>query len=310
MKTLLPFLFFVSICMNTLAQSEKHQQVFIMGTMHEVPKIVKNAYRPLLKMAIKYQPDAIYTEHNRSEDSLSLANDEYKFFLPYADSIASIFTENKKRTVELLQKQVTEMTFVDFEYLKHVFAIRKDKANWSYFSYLHKYGTKGSDKPLRHENWDLTAKLAIAMNMNYIFSMDYQQEAPLYNKLWKDCIRASKKDGQAKLLTKHNKRDYRKHILPAIFGNLGRYSNKISTIKRYEVSNRFTFRETPCDACDEAGNIWDRRNAGMAKNIGAQIFAKQHQKAIVIVGAGHVLGIKSELEKQFPELLVTIVDEL
>ncbi|MBX2826850.1 MAG: hypothetical protein KTR22_01725 [Flavobacteriaceae bacterium] len=294
---------------TTLVCQEEKPEVFIIGTMHDVPKIVKHAYRPLLKIAIQYEPDAIYTEHNRPTDSLSLVHDESSFFLPYADSISKIFTEDVLRTKTLLAKEIKAMTSQDYQYLKHFYAIQKDKANWDYYRYLENHGLKGSKKPLRHENGDLTAKLGIAMNMNYIFSMDYQHGAPEYDKLWKQCIRQSRKDGEIDLLLKHNKRDYRKHIIPALFGNLGRYSNKRKSIERYQVSNRFEFRKTPYEPCTKAGLVWDKRNAGMAWNIGSQVQSLGHKRAVVIVGAGHVLGIKAELEKQFPNIQVSILDE-
>ncbi|MDC8004374.1 hypothetical protein POV27_09945 [Aureisphaera galaxeae] len=303
-------IFSISFLFSSLVWSQEQKpEVLIMGTMHDVPKIVKHAYKPLLKIAITYEPDAIYTEHNRPHDSLSLANDESQFFLPYSDSISKIFQEEKQRTLTLTKKDITNMTSEDFEYLKHYYAVQKDKANWYYYQYLHKYGIKGSKKPLRHENGDLTSKLAIAMGMNFIYSMDYQKEAPEYSRLWRQCIKQSRKDGEIEYLVKHNKRDYRKHILPGLFGNLGTYSNKQSSIRRYRVSNRFEFRKTPFEPCKKAGEVWDRRNAGMAKNIGEQVLEYNHTRAIVIVGAGHVLGIKEELEKQFPELRVRILDE-
>ena len=139
--------------------------------------------------------------------------------------------------------------------------------------------------------------------------MDHQHETQDYTKAWRECIKISNEDGEIELLNKHNKRDYRKHIIPALFGRLGKYSNKVSTIKRYEVSNRFTFRKSPCAPCEEGALIWDRRNAGMAKNIGEQMIQHDHKKALVIVGAGHVLGIRVEIKKQFPEIDVKIIDE-
>jgi len=35
----------------------------------------------------------------------------------------------------------------------------------------------------------------------------------------------------------------------------------------------------------------------------------QHRKAIVIVGAGHVLGIQKELQKQFPNIKIRLLDQ-
>ena len=78
----------------------------------------------------------------------------------------------------------------------------------------------------------------------------------------------------------------------------------------YQLINRGTFRQTDCKHCLEAGAIWDRRNAGMAANIGSQMLEHGHQRAVVIVGAGHLLGIRDELKKQFPQLKVMIRKDL
>ncbi|MDH7444100.1 DUF5694 domain-containing protein [Aquimarina sp. 2201CG14-23] len=278
--------------------------------MHNVPKIVKHSYRPLLKIAKSYKPDAIYVERQRPNDTLSLKNYESSWFIPYGDSIATIFKNDVKRTLRLQDLSVHSMKSDDFKYLKQYYATIRDKANWYYYAYLYKYGIKGSKKPVRNENGDLTAKLAITMNLNYIHAMDYQHETQQYTKLSKACIKQSQEDDQVRYLKKRNKRDYQSAILPALFGRLGFYTNKQKTIKNYEISNRFTFRKTDCTPCIEAAAVWDRRNAGMAKNIGEQVLQHNHQNSIVIVGAGHVLGIKKELEKQYPSITVKIMDEI
>jgi len=63
-------------CLYAQETGERHvsKELLIIGTMHEVPSIVSRSYRPLLKYAKKYQPEAIYTEDIRSNDTLSLKN--------------------------------------------------------------------------------------------------------------------------------------------------------------------------------------------------------------------------------------------
>lgn len=293
---------------NTMATSEQ-AEIFIIGTMHEVPKIVKHSYKPLLKIAKKYVPDAIYVERQRPEDSLSVINYESSYFIPLGDSISKTFIPDLKRYSQLRKTSIYDMSKGDFKFLTDYYAVYRDRANYTYYKYLLKFGTKGSKKPLRNENYDLTAPLAIAMNMNFIYAMDHQHETQLYTKLSKLCYIESRKDGQLVSLKKHNKRDYRKHMIPAVFGNLGIYTNRIKTVQRYQYANRFEFRKTPCKPCNDAADVWDRRNEGMARNIGSQVVKNGHKKAIVIVGAGHLLGIKKELEKQFPEIRIKIIDQ-
>jgi pheromone shutdown protein TraB len=47
----------------------------------------------------------------------------------------------------------------------------------------------------------------------------------------------------------------------------------------------------------------------MARNIAEQVIEKEYKKNIVIVGAGHVIGLKEALEKNYPELKVQLMYE-
>lgn len=306
-------LFSTALCIIIIffasAQEGSRPKVLIMGTMHQVPKIVKNSYHHLLKQAIEYHPDAIYVERQRPDDSISLANYESKWFLPLGDSLRLEFEVDTCRTRSLLNKSVREMVGEDFEYLATYFAIARDKANWHFYSYLSKYGINGSPKPLRYEGADLTAKLAVEMDINTIYAMDHQHFNQQYHQLWRACIIESQADGEVKFLVRHNKKEYRGAIIPALLGKLGKHANRVKTLRSYDTGNRFTFRKTECQPCIEAGEVWDERNKGMAKNIGEQVLKYQHQQAIVIVGAGHVLGIRAALMEQFPQLEVQILDE-
>ncbi len=300
----------LSLIVAAIICVQAQQEVLIIGTMHDVPKIVKHSYKPLLRIAKRYKPDAIYVERQRPDDSLSLANYEAKWFLPLGDSLRLTFKEDCKRFDQLMAGSTQTMSLEDLGFLRDYFAVNRDKANWSYYQYLAEHGVKGSRKPIRNENGDLTAKLAIAMGMNRVFAMDHQHETKLYSKLWRECVIESKKDGEVSLLTKNNKRTYNRAILPAIFGRLGKHTNRVKTIRSYEVSNKFTFRQTPCEPCDAAGAVWDRRNAGMARNIGEQMQEFAHKRAVVIVGAGHVLGIRDALKAQFSNLSVKVLEDL
>lgn len=309
MKNLLIILIAV-LTISTASAYQHDKEVLIIGTMHQVPNIVKHSYKPLLRIGKRYKPDAIYVERQRADDSLSLVNYESKWFLPKGDSLRETFKEDLQRVCKLQATSIKTMSKDDFAYLRDYYMVNRDKGNWSYYNYLAKYGLNGSRKPTQEENGDLTAKLAVHLDMNQVYAMDHQHETKLYAKLWTDCVNESKVDGQVERLVKHNKKTYNRAMIPAVFGRLGKHTNKVKTIKTYEVSNRFTFRETPCEPCDAAGAVWDRRNAGMAKNIGEQMLSFGHKRAVVVVGAGHVLGIRAELQKQFPDMTIKIIEDL
>ncbi|MEL6559226.1 MAG: DUF5694 domain-containing protein [Bacteroidota bacterium] len=310
MKRIIAIWFLSFLFLEVNAQSNHTPEVFLIGVMHQVPKIVKNSYRPLLKEAIKYQPEAIYVERQRPEDTLSLQNYEGHRFLPFSDSIASAFHENKERTKKLLQSKVRELSKDDFAYLSQYFAANRDKANWYYYGLMAHYGGGGSRKPLRNEGSDLSLKLAWEMNINFIHSMDYQHETQEYYEFSQQCYRQSQQDGQINILRKNNKRDYNRAIIPALFGRLGYYTNRLRTLNSYHQTNRFEFRITEEDACKRGAEVWDRRNAGMAYNIGSQILENNHKKSVVVVGAGHIIGLKAALEDQFPGIKIRTIYEL
>ena len=76
------------------------KELLIIGTMHEVPSIVSRSYKPLLKYARNYMPEAIYTEDIRPNDTLSLKNFTPKF-LSIADSLSRTETIDEERFQEL-----------------------------------------------------------------------------------------------------------------------------------------------------------------------------------------------------------------
>lgn len=56
MKTQITFITALFLSIFILSAQNKQQEVLIVGTMHTVPKVVKNSYKPMLKFAKKYQP--------------------------------------------------------------------------------------------------------------------------------------------------------------------------------------------------------------------------------------------------------------
>ena len=74
--------------------------------------------------------------------------------------------------------------------------------------------------------------------------------------------------------------------------------------------NSFRYRETACEPCTEGGKYWDLRNLEMARNIGDQIRKNGKERSVVVVGAGHVVGLKEALEAEYPEITVKLLNEL
>lgn len=150
------------------------KELLIIGTMHEVPSIVSRSYKPLLKYARNYMPEAIYTEDIRPNDTLSLKNFTPKF-LSIADSLSRTETIDEERFQELKKKRLSELGSDDYAFLTKTYLMKRDRANYSYYNYLKTYGIAGSKKALRNENGDLIIPLAIAMGITELIPVDDHQ---------------------------------------------------------------------------------------------------------------------------------------
>ncbi len=303
-NTLITFVIYL-ISLTSFSQTK---EVLIIGTMHTVPKIIKHSYKPLLKFAEKYKPEAIYVERVRPTDTISL-NYYSKKFIKQSDSLKKVFVFNAKRFSHLKTLDLDRFTSADFKFMAKNYVVKRDFANYYYYNYLRKYGIKGSEKPLRNENADLTSKLAISMNLKRIYAMDDQQTNKEYHAFWKKCVKVGANNGDNEINKKLNKKDYNSSIIPGVLGRLGKHINKPKSLQRMHLLNSFRYVKNKNADCTNATNYWDERNYRMAKNIAEQIIKNPFQKNIVIVGAGHVIGIKKELEKNYPEIKVKLMYE-
>lgn len=93
--------------------------------MHQVSKYLKNSYKPLYKIASAYQPDAIYVERARPEDTLSMQND-FSQFIEYSDSIKTVFEYDEARFDSLMNMDLKTMEKEDFRYLAKSYIVKRD----------------------------------------------------------------------------------------------------------------------------------------------------------------------------------------
>jgi len=300
------FIYLSLVLILNLNIHAQQKEVLIVGTMHTVPKIVDKSYKPLLKYSMKYKPDAIYVEYVRPSDTISLVYDAPKF-VEKSDSIKNIFVTNPERFKTLMNTDLNKMTNEDFKFISNTYLVKRDHANYSYFNYLIKYGIDGSLNPLRHENGDLTAKLAIALNMKYLYSMDDQQTNDLYHIAWKKCNQAGANNGDNEINQKLGKKQYKSALLPALTGRFGKHTNKLKSLNRLHLLSSFRYVQNSSTECDNATKYWDERNYRMAVNIAEQIKQGSNIKNIVFVGAAHVIGLEEVLKTQYPELKVKLM---
>ncbi|MDO1500542.1 DUF5694 domain-containing protein [Winogradskyella maritima] len=312
-KSVFSFIFSVVFAF-TFCQTEQ-KEVLIIGTMHTVPKIVKNSYKPMLRRAEKYNPDAIYVESPRGDDSLSWDylkdgwSKSYKAFYYLSDSIQKTFNPNPEKFNRTLKKSFVDMSESDLDYLITTFAYRTDNANYEFYTYIKKYGVQGSKKPTRHEDGDLTFKLALSQNIKLLTSMDDQQTNGLFHEAWKKCSIEGRTNGNNQINTKLNKKSYNSSILPAIFRGLGKHTNKRKSLEMLHEMSSFEYAKVETPGCIDGNKYWDERNMRMAKNIAEQVIESDGKRHIVIVGASHVIGLEEELKSKYPNLTVKLAND-
>lgn len=297
------YLFSLLMIIFTTTINAQQKEILIIGTMHTVPSIVKHSYAPLLKKAIDYQPDAILTEDIMPEDSISLINYTPSFLKRAEEALKeSSLDENKSK--QLQSKALSEMTHEDFMYLKNAFLLKKDRANYNYYSYLAEYGLKGSPKPLRNESDDVTHKLAIAMNIRQLLPIDNHHYDKEYNKAWGEAVNSGAENGDLKKYNSMEKKISSKQKINGMMGRLGRFTNKRSTLEHYYLTNSVRYADHPNEKTELAKTLWDERNQRMAENIIKQMNESSATRYVLIVGAGHVISLENAIKSLKQDIVI------
>ena len=284
------------------------KELLIIGTMHEVPSIVSRSYRPLLKYARKYKPEAIFTEDIRPNDTLSLKNFTPRF-LSIADSLSRVESIDEERFLKLKEKHLSELEADDYAFLARTYLMKRDRANYSYYNFLKTYGLAGSKKALRNENGDLIFPLAIAMSITELIPVDDHQQEREYQRAWNKSMKTISETGDDVVLTKLFKRDRHKRLWPSLWGKLGKYTNKPETLQRYYMVNSCRYATHQNESTEAVRQLWDGRNHRIAENLAEQIKANPYHRNILIIGAGHVISVKEMLKQVYPELKVKLMSD-
>lgn len=280
------------------------QEVVIIGTMHTVPKKIKNAYKPMLKKAIKYRPQAIYVERQPSWDTVSVKN-YFPDFYAKGDSIRKATEFDLGYLNTILDKNLDQMTKDEAAALSKYYYAHHDFANYEFYRRIKDYGVEGYKKPSRNENGDLTYPLAVAMGIKYIHSMDNQTYYSEYGRAWMACDSVGKVDGNYKHvedgLKIFNKKE-RWHYLS--LRSIGKLNNTPELALLAHRLNAMEYRTIPNADCEDGNYYFDYRNTQMVKNIATQMKASGDKRNIAIVGMGHLYGMVEAFERDYPEIKV------
>jgi hypothetical protein len=314
MKTKITFITLFIVSVLTLTAQNKQQEILIIGTMHTVPKIVKNSYKPMLKFAKKYNPEAIYEEAPLAHDSISweyLKNGwskGYQQFYKLSDSLQKDFNYNDSKFNLTISKDFSKMTDDDLDYLIKSFIYKRDNGNYELYSYIKKHGTKGAKRPTRHEDGDLTYKLALAMNHKRVINIDDQQTNKEYHTAWNKCSKEGVQNGNNAANSKLYKKNYNSAVFPAIFRGLGKHTNKRKSLQQLHDMASFSYVVNDTEGCKEGRKYFDERNMKIAKNISYEVIKSKKHRNIVIIGAAHVIGLEKEFKEKYSNLKVILMN--
>ena len=314
MKTRIALISALFVLANFFSQEKNQQEIVIIGTMHTVPKIVKNSYKPMLKFAKKYNPEAIYVESPMANDDKSWEylkkgwSKNYQKFYTKSDSIKKKIDFNESIFKVLATKKYVELSSKEIDYLIKSYLYLRDNGNFELLTYLKKYGVNGANKPTRHEDGDLSYKLALSKNLKVI-NMDDQQTNKEFHIGWQKCVKEGRKNGNNAINAKLNKKHYNAAILPAIFRNLGHHTNKRKTLEMLDKMSSLSYAKVKTEGCVQGKKYFDERNMRMAYNIASQVKKTNKKRNLVIVGAAHVIGLEKEFKEKYPELKVILMND-
>ncbi len=299
----------LQIVIASVGFAQNPKEVLLIGTMHQVSKAKKNAYRPMLKKAIAYAPEAIYVERQMKEDTVSVKN-YFPEFYAKADSLRKVKSFDLDKIEMLKNRNLNDLDSSEAKLLASYYYCQFDYANYHYYSYVSRFGVRSAGKRSdRTENVDLSIPLAIEMDIKEIRSMDNQTYYQEYQDNWRACDKASESDGEVMYFKKGIRKANFQGVWGFFFG-LGKMVNKSKVSNLYHELNSFEYRKTSCEPCDKGNYYWDYRNTQMAKNIATQISQGGEEKSVVIVGAGHIYGLIEALERDYPELKIKLYKDL
>jgi hypothetical protein len=314
MKTQITLIATFILSIFIISAQKPQQEILIIGTMHTVPKIVKKSYKPMLRFAKKYNPEAIYVESPMANDSVSWEylktgwSKNYQKFYHLSDSIQKTFNFDINKFKTLSNKGFNLLTYNEIDFLIKASIYKRDNGNYELYTYLKKHGIKGAKKPTRHEDGDLTYKLALEKNLRVI-NMDDQQTNGKYHTSWNKCVNEGSRNGSNKIGSEINKKQYNSAKIPAIFRKLGKHTNKRKTLERLHKMSSFNYLTEDTEGCLAGRKYWNERNMRIAKNIAMQVIKSNKIKNIVMVGASHVIGLEKELKQNYPNIKVFLMNE-
>ncbi|MEY8848672.1 DUF5694 domain-containing protein [Psychroserpens sp. XS_ASV72] len=288
--------------------AQEQQEILIVGDMHQLPGIVKRAYKPMVKKILKYNPQLIMAEYSKTGDTAAMGEWNSRFkdaYLKAKDSLK--FDKNEIRKLIALPNR--DLDSLSFRKLQSYFLSIGDQGNHRMYGYFSKHGVTNKFKPYGNQNPDLTFRLMRQLDLKKVYGVDSHAGYQGYWPAWQRALKSGTKEGQ-KAFKKAMRKDSWGNIFAGLTGSLGRYVNKPSTLDSYLRINSLRYEGFSGEDYKTQIKKWDDRNTNMAKNIIEVLKSNTVKRSVLIVGAGHAKAVSEELQRLAPELKVIMYNNL
>lgn len=292
-----------------LAYAQMPKEVLIIGTMHTVHDDKKDIYDTLYQIARNYAPEAIFVEYPMPDDEKTWETtaryDLWKYlqlFKSESDSLREVYPFDENTLNRLIGKNYRNLTDREVDTIIASFTYLRDYANTQLYSYFKEADTERVvARPYQDENRNLSYPLAINLGLNKIYGIDDQQYAGEY-------ALASRKTFPVGQTRDANTTDLMKRgeQIPRNVMNVN--SLNCASIAHQLNSGRSVQPQT--SASKQMIKYWDRRNENIARNFINYFNAQPAVKGVIIIGAGHIVGVKEEIEKQTDNIVVKLISDL
>ena len=293
-------------CSNVFSQEQ--QEILIVGDMHQVPGIVKRAYKPMVKKIMKYQPELIMAEYSKTGDTAAMGEWNSRFKEAYLKQKDS-FNIDINEIEQLKQRPNKDLDSLQFRKLQAYYLSIGDQGNHRMYGYFSRFGVSNKFKPYGNQNTDLTFQLMRKLQLKKVYGVDSHAGYSGYWPAWQRTLKQGTEEGK-KLFKKAMRKDTWGNIFAGASWSLGRYINKPETLDLYFRVNSLRFEGFSGEDYDIQIKKWDDRNVNMAKNIIEVLENSNVKRSVLIVGAGHAKAVSDELKRFAPNLKVIMYNDL
>ena len=292
---------------NVFAQEQ--QEILIVGDMHQLPGIVKRAYKPMVKKILKYKPELIMAEYSKTGDTAAMGEWNSRFKEAYLKKKDS-FNIDMKNIKQLEQTPNTALDSLQFRKLQAYYLSIGDQGNHRIYGYFARHGATEKFKPYGNQNPDLTFQLMRKLELKKVYGVDSHEGYSGYWPAWQRTLKAGTKEGK-RTFKKAMRKDTWGNIFAGLTRSLGRYVNKPKTLEAYQRVNSLRFEGFSGEDYDIQIKKWDDRNVNMAKNILDVLKNNTKVKrSVLIVGAGHAKAVSEELKRLDSNLKVIMYNDI